>query len=65
MTKKIRKFNKKPGKDYSGQILKLLSQNSSKDFNYKQIAAVLEVTDTKGRNEIIKELKYLVSTQKN
>ena len=59
MTKKIRKFNKKPGKDYSGQILKLLSQNSSKDFNYKQIAAVLEVTDTKGRNEIIKELLVL------
>ena len=64
MTKKIRRFHKKPGKDYSGQILKLLSQNSTKDFNYKQIAAVLEVTDTKGRNEIIKELKYLVSTQK-
>src|SRR5690606_33319103 len=64
MTKKLRKFNKKPGKDFSGKILKLLSQNSSKVFNYKQIAAAFEVTDTKGRNEIIKELKYLVSKQK-
>ena len=64
MTKKLRKFNKKPGKDFSGKILKLLSQNSSKVFNYKQIAAAFEVTDTKDRNEIIKELKYLVSKQK-
>ncbi len=64
MTKKIRKFAKKPGKDYSGKILKLLSQNSTKSLNYKQIAAAFEVTDTKNRNEIIKELKYLLSKQK-
>src|SRR5690606_39886497 len=51
-------------KDFSTKILKLLSKNSSKSFNYKQIAAVFEVTDTKGRNEIIKELKYLLSKQK-
>src|SRR5690606_23118580 len=63
MTKRIKKFNKKE-KDFSTKILKLLSKNSSKSFNYKQIAAVFEVTDTKGRNEIIKELKYLLSKQK-
>src|SRR5690606_23774317 len=39
-------------------------KNSSKSFNYKQIAAIFEVTDTKSRNEIIKELKYLQSKQK-
>ncbi|HUH26323.1 MAG TPA: ribonuclease R [Flavobacterium sp.] len=64
MTKKIRKFNKKPGKDFSGKILKLLSQNSSKSFNYKQIAAAFEVDDTNSRNEIIKELKFLLSKDK-
>jgi len=64
MTKKIRKFNKKPGKDYSGKILKLLSQNSAKVYSYKQIAEFLDVNDTNGKNEIIKELKYLKATQK-
>jgi len=64
MAKRIRNLNKKPGKDYSGKILKLLSKNSSKSFNYKQIAAAFEVNDTKNRNEIIKELKYLLSKQK-
>lgn len=63
MTKQIKKFNKKE-KDFSSKILKILSKNSSKAFNYKQIAAVLDITDTKGRNEIIKELKYLLSKQK-
>jgi len=63
MTKKIKKLHKS-GKDYSGKILKLLSKNSSKSFNYKQLAAVFEVNDTKSRNEIIKELKYLLSKQK-
>lgn len=64
MAKRIRNVNKKSGKDYSGKILKLLSKNSSKTFNYKQIAAAFEVNDTKSRNEIIKELKYLLSKQK-
>lgn len=63
MTKQIKKFNKKE-KDFSAKILKILSKNSSKAFNYKQLAAVLDITDTKGRNEIIKELKYLLSKQK-
>lgn len=63
MTKKIKNFNKKD-KDFSGKILKLLSKNSSKSFNYKQIAAAFEITDTKGRNDIIKELKYLLVKEK-
>ncbi len=63
MTKRIKKLHKKD-KDFSGKILKLLSQNASKSYNYKQIAAAFELNDTKSRNEIIKELKYLLSKEK-
>lgn len=63
MRKRIQK-NKKSLKDFSGKILKILSKNPNKTFNYKQIAAQLEVTDTQGRNDIIKELKFLTSKEK-
>nr|WP_297306551.1 ribonuclease R [uncultured Flavobacterium sp.] len=63
MTKKIKRLGKKD-KDFSGKILKLLSKNPSKSYNYKQIAAAFEVDDTKSRNDIIKELKYLTSKEK-
>ena len=58
MSKKPKKFGKTE-KTYSERILKLLSQNANKPFNYKQIAAILELDDTKSRNEIIKDLKIL------
>jgi len=60
-------MSKKPGKpgnkekDFSGKILKILSANANRAFNYKQIAAILEKDDTKSRNEIIKDLKILAS----
>ena len=60
MSKPPKKFGKKP-KTYSEKILKILSQNANKPFNYKQICAVLELTDTKSRNEIIKDLKILAA----
>ena len=60
MDKKPKKFGKKE-KTYSEKILKILSQNANKSFNYKQIAAVLELDDTKSRNEIIKDLKILAA----
>lgn len=63
MSKKIKNVNKK-GKDFSALIFKILSNEPLKSFNYKQIAAILEVTDTKNRNEIIKELKYLTAKEK-
>lgn len=63
MTKRIKKLHKK-GTDFSGKILKFLSKNDNKSYNYKQLAAVFEVSDTKGRNELIKELKYLASKEK-
>ena len=63
MSKMPKKFGKKE-KDFSTKIIKLLSQNANKGFNYKQIAALLEVDDTKSRNEIIKDLKILASQKK-
>ncbi|TDS58158.1 RNAse R [Myroides indicus] len=63
MTKKI-KNKKKKNFDFSAKILKVISKNTQKSYNYKQIAAQLEITDTQGRNEIIKELKRLLSEQK-
>ena len=60
MSKKPKKFGKNE-KTFSEKILKILSQNANKTFNYKQIAAVLELDDTKSRNEIIKDLKILAA----
>ncbi|OWP75316.1 ribonuclease R [Flavobacterium oreochromis] len=60
MSKKPRRFSKGV-RDFSGKILKLLSKEPNKPFNYKQIAARLDVDDTKSRNEIIKDLKILAS----
>ena len=63
-------MSKKPGKpntkekDFSGKILKILSKNANKPYNYKQIAAKLELDDTKSRNEIIRDLKLLASKGK-
>ncbi len=60
MSKIPKKFGKKE-KTFSEKILKLLSKNPNKPFNYKQICAVLELNDTKSRNEIIKDLKILAA----
>ena len=43
----------------SKKILQILRTNPNSTFNYKQIAAKLEVTDAFGRNQIIKELAKL------
>jgi len=60
MSKKPKKFGKK-NKTFSEKIFKILSKSPNKPFNYKQIAAILEVDDTKSRNEIIKDLKILAA----
>ena len=60
MSKKPKKFGKSE-KTFSEKILKILSKNANKSFNYKQIAAILELDDTKSRNEIIKDLKILAA----
>ncbi|WP_264560021.1 ribonuclease R [Flavobacterium sp. N2270] len=63
MSKKPKKFGKKV-KDFTAQIFKILSKDPSKSFNYKQIAASLELNDTKSRNEIIRDLKLLKAQDK-
>lgn len=60
MSKIPKKLGKKE-KDFSGKIVKILAQHANKAFNYKQIATLLDVDDTKSRNEIIKDLKILAS----
>ena len=63
MSKKPKKLGNKT-KDFTAQIFKILSREPSKSFNYKQIAAVLELSDTKSRNEIIRDLKILKAQDK-
>ena len=62
MSKKPRKPSNNT-KDFSNKIIKILTTNSNKAFNYKQIAAILEVDDTKSRNEIIHDLKILAASK--
>ena len=57
----MKKYINKKGKDLSEKILKILSQNSNKSFNYKQISAKLDLNDTQSRNQIIKDLKLLAA----
>lgn len=64
MNKKNGKPSVKKEKDFSKKIYKILAKDPNKSFNYKQIAAILELDDTKSRNEIIKELKILASQEK-
>ncbi|QYJ69041.1 ribonuclease R [Flavobacterium litorale] len=64
MSKNNGRPSAKKEKDFSRKIYKLLAKDPNKSFNYKQVAAAFHVTDTKGRNEIIKELKYLAAKQK-
>jgi len=63
MSKKPHKLGK-TDKDFSGKILKILSTNANRAFNYKQVGAILELNDTKSRNEIIKDLKILAAQKK-
>ena len=60
MSKKPKKFGKNE-KTFSEKIFKILSKNANKPFNYNQISAILELDDTKSRNEIIKDLKILAA----
>ncbi len=63
MSKRLRKPVKKEI-DLTAKILKILSQNSNKVFNYKQIGTKLELDDTQSRNQIIKDLKILKAQNK-
>ena len=67
MTKKKKKIYKKKGKivkNLTKNILRILNEDSSKFFNYKQIASKLKIVDTDGKNQIIKKLAELTATKK-
>ena len=67
MTKKKKKIYKKKGnvvKDITRNIFKVLNENSEKSYNYKQIAAKLKISDTDGKNQIIKKLAELTVNKK-
>lgn len=64
MSKKNGRPSGKKEKDFSHKIFKILSKDPNKTFNYKQIAAILELDDTNSRNQIIKELQFLASKEK-
>ena len=64
--KRRKKVNrrKKGIENLSALILKLLRSHRSKTYNYKQIAAHLNVNDSHSRNQIIKKLQLLKSKNK-
>lgn len=66
MTKKNKRIFKKKGnvvKDLTRNIFKVLNEDSEKFYNHKQIAAKLKISDTDGKNQIIKKLAELTATK--
>mgnify|MGYP000232597134 CR=1 FL=1 len=59
MSKKKKRAKSQRKNEITKGIFTVLEQNPSKSFNYKQIAAKLDITDTKGRNDLIKRLGQL------
>ena len=67
MPRKKKKIYKKKGfiiKDLTRNIFRILNQDSSKFYNYKQIASKLNVSDSDGKNQIIKKLSELKANKK-
>jgi ribonuclease R len=64
MKRKIFKKKGKVIKDLTRNIFKILNEDSSKFYNYKQIAAKLNVLDTDGKTKILKKLEELKANKK-
>ena len=67
MKKKDKKIFKKKAnilKDLTKNIFLILKKDVSKQYNYKQIAAKLNVNDTEGKNQIIQKLNELTESKK-
>lgn len=67
MSRKKKKIYKKKGrviKDLTRNIFKILNEDSSKFYNYKQIAAKLGVNDTDGKTQILHKLIELKEKKK-
>ena len=66
MSKK-RKIFKKKGKvvkDLTRNIFKILNKDSTKSYNYKQIASQLKIISTEGKNQLIQKLAELKNERK-
>ena len=62
-----KKIYKKKGriiKDLTRNIFKILNEDSRKNFNYKQIAGKLGISDTDGKTQVLKKLVELTSNKK-
>ena len=67
MSKKKKKIYKKKNniiKHLSENVLKIFNQNSSRTFNYKQIAAKLHIVDNHGKQQIIEKIEEFKSQGK-
>ena len=59
MSKKRKRANSQLKNEITKGIFTVLEKEPTKSFNYKQIAAVLKIQDTQGRNYLIKRLGQL------
>ncbi|TXN37660.1 ribonuclease R [Flagellimonas hymeniacidonis] len=64
MSKKKKRTRSQRKNEITKGIFTVLEKEPSKSFNYKQIAAQLGITDTQGRNDLIKRLGQLKSTDR-
>lgn len=62
--KKIYKKKGRVIKDLTRNIFKILNEDSSKYYNYKQIAGKLGISDTDGKTQILKKLVELTANKK-
>ncbi len=60
MTKKRRKGSSNKIANLTNTILSILKKDRNQSYNYKQVAAKLEVDDASSRNQIIKKLQELL-----
>ncbi|MEZ4793299.1 MAG: ribonuclease R [Gelidibacter sp.] len=61
MTRKKKKKSNKGISNLTNTILSILKKDRNQSFNYKQIAAKLQVNDASSRNQIIKKLNELLA----
>ncbi len=66
MTRKKKNYKKKGKiiKDLTRNIFKILNEDTSKFYNYKQIASKMGISDTDGKTQILKKLAELTATKK-
>ncbi len=64
MSRKKKRAGKQKNNEITKGIFTVLENNKNKSLNYKQIASKLGITDTSGRNLLIKRLKQLVQKER-